>query len=347
MKNQKINLIRNIFLLLIGMISIISLTWLSGCTEDPPKPSPTKSILTIISEQDEFSEFLKYLDRYPDLKALLEQESAMHTVFVPDTAAFTNLYNTPGFPPDPDDISTALIKAVIAYHIIEGQFMQADLTPTGSGPGIPTMYDDVDPCTGIATNEVIKVNGDYTLLTGSTNKNIPVSNVEKATNGAVLKADRVLIPFGIGERITPQLGTVLANILLGADFSYMAQALTIADCGVTDQTPLQNILVSAGPYTIYLVPNPVFEGTATAMGISVDQLISDFTAAQWRNILANHIISGVYQKSDMTDGAELATSLPGAKLIATDVPVSENTPEGKILATLGGTTGLGGTQQVR
>ncbi|HYC86000.1 MAG TPA: fasciclin domain-containing protein, partial [Chryseosolibacter sp.] len=152
----------------------------------------------------------------------------------------------------------------------------------------------------------------------------------------------VLIPPTIGASLQPILGKLAAAVLLGADFTYMAAAINKADCGVSGVTPIKGYLATdASQFTAFLVPNAVFEGTAQAMGITVTQLIANFTAAQWRNIWLNHLVAGTNNLASMTNGSQLTTLLDAnAKLVVTD---NANAPQGKVLTTTGGTTGMGGT----
>jgi len=329
-----------------------SLFVLSGCEDDddaPVVPDPTETILQIVNGDPALTELAAYLEEFPDLTALLGSTGSL-TLFAPDNDAFAALYATPGFPEDPSDISLDLIKGVIAYHVIASQVLSTDLTPTGTGAGYATLYDDTDVCTGEETNQVIKVNDDGTLKTGSTTTNIEILEADLlATNGVVHITKSVLIPPSVGATLTPILGKLVANILLGADFSYMAEVMVKADCGITTPgtTPLSSILANPdGEYTLFLVPNTVFAGTAALQSITVDQLIAAYTAAQWRQILLNHILTATKAATDLVDGNSFATLLDaGVPLImATDGALGDPTtdptksPIGKYLSTSGGTT---------
>lgn len=333
-----------------------SLFVLGGCSEDETTPPvvPTQTILEIVNADPELSDLAAYLAGFPDLTALLSG-TATHTLFAPNNAAFTSLYATPGFPADPADISLDLIKGVIAYHIVASQVLSTDLSPTGTGAGYATLYNNTNPCTGALTNQVIKVNDDKTLLTGSTTTNIAIAEADVlATNGVVHVTGSVLIPPSVGATLTPILGKLAATVLLGADFTYLAQAMTKADCGVAGVTPLSNILAdpTGATYTAFLPPNAVFEGTAQALGgITVTQLIANFTAQQWRDIILNHLVLGTKASAALTNGAVLGTlQNPGTTLltVADGTPGNPTTdpsksPIGKYLTTSGGATSLGGT----
>ena len=337
---------------------------ISSCDDDD---GPTKFNGTILEmiQSDKYKQaegadadvaldsLVKYLTVKDNALADLLNGTTEVTLFAPSNAAFAALLETPGFPDNIEDISPNLIANVLSYHIIEGNYKKADITEADfTAAGVATEYSSVNPCTGASTAEVIKVNTDGTLLTGSINQAIDLvkTNLE-ADNGTVHITESVMIPPSTGSSLTQILGTVTATILLGADFEYLAMAVIKADCGVPGVTPIQNILAnSAGTYTAFLPVDAVFEGTAQAMGgITVAQLIGNFTAAQWRSIILNHIVATENANSALTNGAQFTTmQSANAKLtVATGgaagaPPLS---PLGKYLATSGGNAGLGGTTQ--
>jgi transforming growth factor-beta-induced protein len=327
---------------------------LGGCSDDDTTPPfvPTQTILEIVNADPELSDLAAYLVEFPDLTALLSGTTT-YTLFAPNNTAFASLYATPGFPADPADISLDLIKGVIAYHVVASEILSTGLAPTGTGAGYATLYNNTNACTGALTNQVIKVNDDGSLLTGSTTTNIAIAEADKlATNGVVHVTASVLIPPSVGATLTPILGKLAATVLLGADFTHLAKAMTKADCGVAGVTPLSNILAdpSGATYTAFLPPNDVFEGTAALGGITVTQLIAAYTAQQWRDIILNHVVSGTKAASTLTNGTALGTfQNPGTTLltVADGTPGDPTTdptksPVGKYLTTSGGTTGLGG-----
>jgi uncharacterized surface protein with fasciclin (FAS1) repeats len=337
-----------------SMTSIIS-----SCDDDDDDNGPTVfdgSIMDLIRD-DQFKQsagasadvaldsLVKYLDKNPDLVALLDG-STEYTLFAPSNTAFVNLLATPGFPANIEDINPAVIKGVLAYHIVSGTKLKADLTPTGSGTGISTLYSHTNSCTGAQTVQVIKINDNGTVLTGSTNAAIEFQDTDnRASNGVVHVTKTVLIPPSVGASLTPILGKLSGTVLLAADFSILAKVITKADCGIVDieTTPISSILSATGPYTVFLPPNAVFEGTAAALDITVDQLIAAYSAAQWRTVLLNHIVSGTKNKADLTNNLNMETLLTNGVLTVTDVAVSASTPEGKLLATSGTDTEFTGT----
>jgi uncharacterized surface protein with fasciclin (FAS1) repeats len=330
-------------------VGLLGFTVFTGCGDDDDVTPPfTGTIYDLINDakfkqsasvpaDKALDSLAKYIETTP-LKALLDG-STKYTFFAPSNQAFINLLATPGFPGKISDISPALIAGVFSYHATAGELTKSALTPTGSGAGLTSLYKDTNPCTGAQTDQVIKVNANGTLLTGSTNLEVEIVVADNKTteNGVMHVVESVMIPPSIGTSLTPILGKHTATILLGSSFSYLAKAMTKADCGEANPankiaTVLASAVNTSSVFTVFLPPDPVFAGTATALGLpNADALIAAFTAAQWRNILLNHVVSGTNNLSSLTNGTELTTLL-GTKLIVTDVPVSAQTPTGKVLS---------------
>lgn len=341
---------------------VFSLFVIGGCGDDdePNGPTEYETIMDLV-ESPEFQQaegadvtvaldsLAKLLNQYPDLEALLTGATE-YTLFAPSNQAFINLLATPGFPSDIRDISPDLIEGVLAYHIVAGANL-SDVVCAWGATGEETLYTHPGACGAAGTVQVIKANGDCTLLTGSTNDEIDILEADRENgNGVVHIVESVMIPPAIGASLTPILGKLSATILLGADFTYLAKAMTIADCG-TAGTDIAAILSGAGPYTTFLPPNPVFEGTAAVFPggpYTVDQFIALFTAAQWREIILNMIVSGASnENADLIDALEMTTMQNANAKLTIDVVTPgappAGSPVGKMVNTSGGATGMGGT----
>ena len=339
------------YTLLVAMISSVFI--LAGCSDDdePEKEEPFDGTMLALIQSDEFKQaegadadealdsLNKYLEAYPDLKAALNGATE-YTFFAPSNTAFISLLATPGFPADIRDINPDVIKGVLSYHIVAG-LQDKDAVCAFGATGVATLFTAPGPCGAAGTNQVIKSNGDCTLLTGSTTTNIVIEDANnEASNGIVHVTRSVLIPPSVGASLTPILGKLSAVILLGADFKYLARVMTIADCG-TDGTDLAAILSSTGPFTAFLPADAVFEGTAAGWpggAITVDALIATFNAAQWRAILQNHIVAGTNTFASL-DNAEVLTTTLNANAKLTVTVAGEN----KLLTTSGAGTGLPGS----
>lgn len=259
-----------------------------------------------------FDSLYKYLTIYPDLVAVADGTTPI-TLFAPNNTAFVNLLATPGFPANIADINPNVIKGVLSYHVVVDELRKAELVPTGTGAGFPTAFAQPDNCNPSAagTVQVIKVNTDGTLLTGSTNAAIDITTADLvASNGVVHIVESVMIPPSVGSSLTPILGKLSGTVLLGSDFTYLAALITYADCGFTGAATekIAAILSGPGPYTAFLPANAYFTTPVASGGAgytSPSQAIAALggTPASVRAVLLNHVIvSGSFTATQLASG---------------------------------------------
>ncbi len=328
------------FSLLLLLVS--GLIVLGSCGDDDdgpgvdPDPDPTETIWEIVQNTAGLDSLEKYLNVYPDLVGALST-TPNKTLFAPNNAAFVSLLNTPGFPSNIASINPDIIKFVLSYHVVPGQTilgedLDADMTTLATGVQ--------------SAGDVIKVNANGTLLTGSTNLEIEIVTPDlKATNGVVHVIGTVMIPQSTGASLTPILGTIAGTVMLGADFSHLADFVRRADSDVPDgMNPIVNILANKeGFYNVFAPPNPVFEGAAGAQEITVTQLIESFTPAQARAILLAHVV--VHESAgdfitiaNMEQGQQIQTANANVVLsvTVTDANPPQN-PVGRLISAPGTT----------
>jgi uncharacterized surface protein with fasciclin (FAS1) repeats len=259
-----------------------------------------------------FDSLYKYLTIYPDLVAVASGTTPI-TLFAPNNTAFVNLLATPGFPANIADINPAVIKGVLSYHVVVDELRKAELVPTGTGAGISTAFAQPDNCNPTAAGvvQVIKVNADGTLLTGSTNVAIDITTPDLvASNGVVHIVESVMIPPSVGSSLTPILGKLSGTVLLGSDFTYLAALITYADCGFTGAatSKLAAILSGPGPYTAFLPANVYFTSPVTSGGLgytSPTQAIAALggTPDAVRAVILNHVIlTGSFTGTQLASG---------------------------------------------
>ncbi|MEQ8548271.1 MAG: fasciclin domain-containing protein [Cyclobacteriaceae bacterium] len=243
----------------------------------------------------------KYLSVYPDLIALFSGPGDF-TVFAPDNNAFIGLLATPGFPSKITSINPDIIKEVLAYHASATRYEADDLT---AGTEVTTLS---------SMNEKIVVNDNGTLFTGSSNAEISVKTANiRATNGVVHIVESVMIPPTIGASLTPILGTNAGTLLLGADFSVLAQGIRKADTyaeATTGVIPLVDILSGETEHTVFAPTNATFnaaagvtaEDDAATASAKLAGFLDAFTAQQWYGIIANHVVLETVAPADISNG---------------------------------------------
>jgi uncharacterized surface protein with fasciclin (FAS1) repeats len=303
-------------LLAIVLITTIGLT---GCDKDDEEPAPTKTIWELVQENNNLTKFRAELD-----SAELEDElsaSGSMTLFAPSDAALTNLLTTLGLE-NFETVSDAVADAVLKYHIANSQYLADALT---NGTEITTLQ-------GEKIKVVTTSTGEKTLDTGATSDSKVTTSDIKATNGVIHIVDVVLVPPTIGALIVETLGTVAQPLLLGADFTILAEGIQKANAFATGAgiATMTDILINEAPgtedfiYTVFAPTNATFNaGNITA---------ASFTGQQWYGIIAHHIVASnvTYGTSaDFSAGDEfftLATSsstgLPFLKILATNAPTN-------------------------
>jgi uncharacterized surface protein with fasciclin (FAS1) repeats len=265
--------------------------------DDDTQGEPTKTVWELVQSTEGLDSLEKYLGVYPDLVATLGA-SGTFTLFAPTNDAFKSLLETPGFPKNIESINPDIIKNVLAYHISVTSYLKADLT---SGKQVTTLATGQ----GVDVNSVDKivVNADGTLLTGSSNNAIAITGAnKKATNGVMHVVSSVLIPQTVGAQLTPILGTNAGALLLGADFSILAQAIFKADtfAATNSLTTLVSIFSGTTYNTVFAPTNATFNaGSVTA---------ATYTGQQWYGIIANHIVMDEVLDTELTTGATYNTA---------------------------------------
>ncbi|MEQ9405910.1 MAG: fasciclin domain-containing protein [Cyclobacteriaceae bacterium] len=257
-----------------------SITVLTSCGDDNEvtEEPVTDSIMDLVNNTAGLDSLKKYLNVYPDLTALLDGDGTF-TVFAPTNDAFIGLLQTPGFPAEITSINPDIIKGVLSYHVVSGQEVAtADFEPSLTLNSLFT-----DPTT--QTVQTITFNADGTLLTGSSNKELSVVTGDiAATNGVVHTVESVLIPLSVEATLTPILGTLAGSVLLGADFSILAEGIAKADAGKEAAATIAGALATVTDLTIFAPTNATFNG----VGITVDT----YDAATWDAIIRNHVVIG-------------------------------------------------------
>ncbi len=271
-------------------IVAIGVMALAGCNKDEDE-GPTQNILEIVESTEGLDSLAKYLGLFPEVAAALEVEGSL-TLFAPTNTAFIDLLNVPSFPSDIRSVNPNIIANVLLYHVSATRYNAADLT---AGTEVMTQ--------AVATtsaDEVITVNQDGTLLTGSTTKNIEIISADiEATNGVIHTTNKVLIPVAL-DGLATLLPTIYGTLSLGANFSILATGITKADAyaAANQKTTLVSIL-TAGEANSRTVFAPTNETLSVVPGIN------DFSGETWYGIIANHIVMDNVSATELTSTAAI------------------------------------------
>ncbi len=280
----------NIKTLVLAVVAV-GIMALAGCNKDDDE-GPTQNILEIVETTEGLDSLAKYLGLFPDVAAALEAEGSL-TLFAPTNTAFIDLLNVPSFPEDIRSVNPDIIANVLLYHVSATRFTAADLT---AGTEIMTQ--------AVATtsaDEVITVNQDGTLLTGSATKNIEIITADiEATNGIIHTTNKVLIPVAL-DGLAALLPTTYGTLSLGANFSILASGIAKADAyaAANQKTTLASILTTGGTnsHTVFAPTNETFNaGSITG---------ATYTGEQWYGIIANHVVLDYVSATELVSTAAI------------------------------------------
>ncbi|MEP0987015.1 fasciclin domain-containing protein [Ekhidna sp.] len=277
---------------LIGVMA--SFIALSSCSDDGDDVViATETIWQILESRDNLSSLETELLAV-DLDASLKADGEL-TLFAPTNAALSTLLGTLGLE-DFSTVSTDIATAVLAYHVAGQVINSEDLV---EGATFTTLQ-----------GETFEVGGGPSIISGATsNATFSVTDIQ-ATNGVVHIIDVVMVPPTIGAAIVATLGTVAQPVLLGADFSILAEGIAKADEGKAAEATIVGALTQVQDLTVFAPTNATFEAAAgvtesddeAAVEAKVQGFIDALSAAQWDAYVRNHVVVG--QGGGTDDGIE-------------------------------------------
>ncbi len=217
----------------------------------------------------------------------LSDEDNNYTVFVPNQDAVEevmalmnlNQWDLAGF----SDLPTAL-----NYHIVPGTYMAADLADGMSLPTLQGQSLSVSVGAGVMINDANVLQTDII-----------------ADNGVIHVIDKTMAPSGYPEATVvtaiaqSEAHTAFTSGIINAYlFDYLsAQALEAEDDNNGDPLP--------GPYTVFAPSDDAVNAFALSMGYS--DATAFINSQNVDEFVERHIVVGVYESSDLTDGQVLTT----------------------------------------
>ncbi|MGM0581446.1 MAG: fasciclin domain-containing protein [Bacteroidota bacterium] len=268
---------KNLFLkstssLLAMLFVVMSAFMFTACDpdEEDPEPEAENSILEIVAESENHTQLEAFVNDDDDLAAALGGDNL--TLFAPNDAAFDKLKVILDVE-SLDQIKPEIIASVLRFHAAASVELRESFNENTE---IQTLQ-----------GENISFNAESNIATGGSNDNVEfVGDEILATNGVVHVVGTILVPPSIFQAIEANLGKVSQTILLGADFSILAEAVAKADTYAEAEGTalLTEVLAGEDNITVFAPINQVFE----TAGITLET----FTAEQWYGIILNHVVSG-------------------------------------------------------
>jgi uncharacterized surface protein with fasciclin (FAS1) repeats len=272
------NLLRGLFsILLIGTIVTFS-----SCSDDDDAaaPAPTKTLSGLMAENTDLSILSGYLQADPGLKALVDG-STTHTLFAPDNAAFAKLEALIG---PLELVAPQIISATLYFHFTVGDVESSKIA---NGTFVTLQ------------GESIIGNADGTIKTGGSDESVEVlKKDELATNGRMHVVETILIPPTLFSAIGANLGKLSQPILLGANFTMLAQAIAKADIFATESslTTITSILAGDAVHTVFAATNETFEAAAAG-----GQDLLALPGSSLYGLIMNSMTAGIVNEADMVN----------------------------------------------
>jgi transforming growth factor-beta-induced protein len=290
---------------LLPFLTIILL--LSSCSDNDDDTSiPVSNTIVDVAINNDLTSLVAAVVR-ADLAETLSGDGPF-TVFAPTNAAFQDLLDSNPEWNSVDDIPVETLRAVLLFHVLNGEVGSADLSDTyvntlSTGPNDEALSLQVE-VTG-----AIEFNGDAK----------PVTVDVEASNGVVHVIDKVMLP--------PTIVTLALN---NAAFTSLVAALTDS----RHTTNFVEVLNAEGPYTVFAPTNDAFQALLDS---NADwNSLEDIDIATLEAVLLYHVVGGNVQSDqltngdvptlggsditiDLTNGAQIKTSTQTVNIILTDV----------------------------
>lgn len=259
---------------LLSLMAVPSLALISGCSDDD----------TNLWEYVQAQSDLKTLTLAIRTAGLSDAVSASpRTLFAPTDQAFDALLAELGITADALLGNTALLTAVLSYHLIGKAQTKAEWI---SGKAIEPVGG------GFFKLET----GDSVVLTDGRNRTSRATQTDVIVNNGVLhRIDRVLLPANRNIVETAQSVSQVSTLVTAIQAAGLVTALS-----------------AAGPFTVFAPVNSAFSALLTELGITLDALLADTTLLT--KVLTYHVVPARALKADIVPGQAI-TSLQGQTFV--------------------------------
>ncbi len=264
--------------LILGGLAATALVTGCGSNDDDPPPAASANTRDVV----------ELAQATPDLSILVEAVVAANlvdtlksagpfTVFAPTNAAFAALLTELGLTKAQLLADTALLRAVLTYHVLPAKVERAQIVP---GKPITTVQGGIF--------KVEAPGGVLTITDGRNRLTRILATDIQARNGVVHTVDRVILP---ANRNIVQTAQSLPQ------FSVLVEAVVAAN--------LQGTLSGAGPFTVFAPTNDAFTALLAELGITKAALLAD--TALLTKVLTYHVIPARVLKVDVPVNTPITT----------------------------------------
>ncbi|WP_310733628.1 fasciclin domain-containing protein [Rubrivivax albus] len=215
------------------------------------------------------------------------------TVFAPTDDAFAALLAELGITKDALLADTALLTAVLTYHVVPGRVLASGVP---AGEAVTTLEGGIFKPTAMA--------GGLAISDGRNRvSNIVVTDV-LASNGVIHVIDKVLLPAD---------KDIVQTAIATPQFSILVEAVVAA--GLVDA------LSAPGPLTVFAPTDDAFAALLTELGITKDALLAD--TALLTAVLTYHVVDGRVLASGVPIGADITTLQGGTFSVDADLAITD------------------------
>ena len=265
----------------LGLVATLSSGMLlAACGDEHHAPAPLNIVDTAKADA-RFSILVEAVTAAdPAIAAALSAPGAL-TVFAPTNDAFAALLVELGVTKSQLLANTALLNAVLQYHVLGSKVLKADV-PLGR---------KITPLAG-GIFKVDAAGADLVVNDGRNRKSKIIVTDVGASNGVIHAVDKVLLP---ADKNIVQTAQALAA---GnpAQFTVLVEAVVAADLAATLSGP--------GPFTVFAPTDAAFVSLLAELGVTKAQLLANKPLLT--QVLTYHVVSGTVLKAEVP----LATAIP-------------------------------------
>ena len=257
----------------------LTLAACGGGDDDPAPAAPSSTSLDLVEVLGGRSEYSLLVEavQTAGLVSILKGTGPF-TVFAPTNAAFSALLTELNTTKSALFANTALLTAVLTYHVLPAQVAAADIPFGRAITSVEGSIFKIDSVSGAP------------VITDGRNRTANITQTNLFTrNGVIHQIDKVILPA--------DKDIVATALALAPEFSLLVEAVQTAG--------LVSTLQSDGPFTVFAPTNAAFAAALTELGVDKDTLFGDVPLLT--QILTYHVLGQRVLKADVPLNTAITT----------------------------------------